>query len=146
MKFLILLLVSLFMFLNVFASDVFIDPDSDNYTNDVSEVINTTIDDPLKEWTTDAVNDVNWIQKDYNDEGSTINYVSKWINYFLWILGLIVIIFMIKDGIVIITAAWDDNKQKEALKNVKNYIIALIMIWISYLIVNFVIHFVIVNS
>lgn len=122
------------------------------YTKEQSQVIDTNwLEDPLNAWTKSAVE---WADGIVNADVSTedskqenmIAYISKWVNYFLSLLWMIVTILIIKDGIIIITATWDDNKQKEALKNVKNYIIAIIMIWVAYLIVNLIFRFVNTNT
>ena len=122
------------------------------YTQDKNDVIrDNDIDDPLKNGTRSAVQNVDWVidadtSTSEQSQWNVIKYISKWINYFLALLWTVLIIFIIKDWIVIITAAWDDNKQKEAFKNVKNYIIALIWIWVAYLLVNLIFHFVNVNT
>ncbi len=122
------------------------------YTQKKENVINDEwLDDPINAWTKSVVEWTDWIEYEdmsTNDvkQENMINYISKWVNYFLWFLWLLVIILIIKDGIVIITAWWDDNKEKEAFKNVKNYIIAIILIWVSYLIINLIFRFVHENT
>ena len=122
------------------------------YTKDQNQVIDTNwLDDPLNAWTHSAVEWADGIvNADVTTEDSKqenmIAYISKWVNYFLGLLWMIVIIFIIKDGIVIITSAWDENKQKEAFINLKNYIIAIILIWVAYLIVNLIFWFVNTNT
>jgi len=122
------------------------------YTQTQEQVINTEwLDDPINAGTQSAVEWVNGITTPPTDttddrEKNFINYVSKWVNYFLAFLGMIVIILLIKDGIIVITAAWDENKQKEAFTNLKNYIIAIILIWVAFLIVNLIFWFVNTNT
>lgn len=128
------------------------DPTESLYTHDQANVIDDSwMDDPLRAGTLDSAKWMKWIAKINNDSAESrqkwfVDYVSIWVNYILGLLGLIVIIFIIKDGLAIITAAWDDNKKKEALKNVRNYILAIIFIWVSYLIVNLVFNFMDVNT
>jgi len=122
------------------------------YTQNEDKVIDTQgLDDPINAWTKSTVEEVEWIANanvsdEDNKQTSMINYVSNWINYFLWLLGLIVTIFIIKDGIIIITSAWDENKKKEAMTNLRNYILAIILIWVAYMIVNLIFYFINVNS
>jgi len=110
------------------------------YTQEESQVINTAwLEDPIEAWTYTALEGTDLIQNDQQDaQKATLDYISKWVNYFLALLWLITIILIIKDWLVIITAWWDENKQKEAFKNVKNYILAIILIGITALIVNLI--------
>jgi len=122
------------------------------YTQEENQVIDTeNLDDPLNAWTVSAVQEVDWIANSdvstsNSKHESMLNYISKWVNYFLAFLGFVVIILIIKDGIIIITSAWDENKKKEAFTNLKNYAIALILIGVAYLIVNLIFYFVNVNT
>jgi len=134
-------------------SDYIWDDQLDNiYTKNESNVIKTDdIQDPIKWWTQSAVEWLNWIANanmDTNEEKqeSFTIYIANWVNYFLWLLWMITIIFIIKDWIVLISQAHDENKKKEAFTNLKNYIIAIIMIWVAYLIVNLIFHFVNTNT
>ena len=128
------------------------DETQDIYTKEQDSVIDTEdLDDPLRNGTQNAVENVWWIAKaDIEDsqdaQKATKKYISNWINYFLGFLWLVVVVFIIKDGIILITSAWWDNWKKIALQNLKNYIIAIILIWVSYLIVSLAVYFVSVNS
>jgi len=59
---------------------------------------------------------------------------------------MLAIIMIVKDGIVIIVSAWDENKKKEAFKNIRNYILAIIWIWSAYLFVNLIFYFININT
>ena len=159
MKKLYFILISLWLFLFWFFSYGNYDWNSATeqiYTKDQSNVVSSNdINDPLRNWTTAAVNwewgSVWWIA--YADvsnsdaaQKNTVAYIAKWINYFLWFLWFLAIIMIIKDGIVIIVSAWDENKKKEALKNVRNYILAIIWIWAAYLLVNLIFYFININT
>ncbi len=150
-KFLFILLVSILSFFGsfVFANYTWDDSTDQIYTQNQSDVIKSNdINDPLRNWTTSAAWWIGWIAKwnDDNHQQNFIDYLSKWINYFLWFLWLVVIILIIKDGIVMITSAGDEWKKKEAFVNLKNYILALIWIWSSYLLINLIFYFVNVNT
>jgi len=124
------------------------------YTKEQNQVIDTTnLDDPLQAGTKSAVEKVSWIA-DVNADVSTseskkqnmIDYISKWVNYFLGFLWMIVIILIIKDGFIIITSAGDENKKKEAFTNLRNYTIAIILIGVAFLIINLIFYFVNTNT
>ena len=148
------LFIFLLVFINfigifVFASNTWNDDTTQIYTQDQSNVIKSDdIDkDPLRAWTISAAWWIKWIATWTNDhQWDFLSYLSKWINYFLWFLWLLVIILIIKDGIVMITSAWDEWKKKEAFVNLRNYILALIWIWASYLLINLIFYFVNVNT
>ena len=152
MKRLFLLILFIIIPFSSYAWYTWDDKTKEIYTQDQDDVMTTNdLNDPLRNGTRSAVEHVEWIIDEdtstaKNNQKNIMKYVTKWVNYFLTLLWLLATIFIIKDGIVIITARWDDNKQKEAFKNVKNYTIALIGIWVSYLIVILIFHFVIFNS
>jgi len=122
-------------------------PDDSIYTKNQDNVIDTN-NASLRKWTLSAAWWIEWVAKTNDDDyqSNMLLYISKWINYFLWFLWLLVIILIIKDGIIMITSAWDEWKKKEAFVNLKNYIIALIWIWSSYMIINLIFYFVNVNT
>lgn len=66
----------------------------------------------------------------------TFTIVRNLINYALWLLSLIALVYMIYHGIVILTAAGDDAKYKQGMKGIKFAAIALIGIWFSWIIVS----------
>jgi len=117
------------------------------YTQNKDNVINDNwLDDPIRNgtkssaWWLEWVNNTDTSSQD-NRQKWFIDYIAVWVNYILWFLGLIIIIFIIKDGIIMVSFAWNEEKKKEAFKNLKNYIIAIILIWTAYLIVNLVFNF-----
>jgi len=147
-KYLFILFFISFLNMHVFANNIWDDATTEIYTQNESNVIKTDdIDDPLRNGTTSAAWWIRWIAE-WTDEHQEdfILYISKWINYFLWFLWLLVIILIIRDGIIMIINAWDEWKKKEAFVNLKNYILALIWIWSSYLIINLIFYFVNVNT
>ena len=150
--FIFLLVFVNFIGIFVFAGNTWKDETTKIYTKHQYNVIKSNdINDPLRAWTNSAIKWTTWSvwwiavwtvehQKDF------MHYLSLWINYFLWFLWLLVIILIIKDGIVMITSAWDEWKKKEAFVNLRNYILALIWIWASYLLINLIFYFVNVNT
>ena len=152
MKKLFLVLWSILLIWSVWAWYTWENDYNKIYTQEQDKVIDTeNLDDPLHAWTKSAIQEVDWIanadvSSSENKKESMIDYISKWINYFLAFLWMIVIILIIKDGFIIITSAWDENKKKEAFTNLKNYAIAIVMIWVAFLIVNLIFYFVNVNT
>jgi len=146
--FMSLVLFISFVHISVVATDTWNDDTTQIYTQNESNVIKSDdIDDPLRNGTTSAAWWIQWVAAWTDDyQWDFMSYISKWINYFLWFLWLLVIILIIKDGIIMITSAWDEWKKKEAFVNLKNYILALIWIWASYLLINLIFYFVNVNT
>lgn len=109
--------------------------------NDISNPIRDGAYTAIK--SPDENNEVGWVQgiskkiEDHTDaREKTFTIVRNLINYSLWILSLVALIYMIYHGIVILTAAWDDAKYKQWLKGIKFAAIALIGIWFSWIIVS----------
>ena len=153
MKKIILVLSLLFYSFNLaFAWYIWQDETDEIYTKNKDEVIDdSNLDDSLRAGTRSAVENVEWVIDANTDtseqsQENVVRYLSKWVNYFLWLLWLLLTILIIIQWIKIVTASWDTNKQKEALINVKNYILVLIWIAVSYLIVSLIVHFVSINS
>ena len=146
----LLIFFSIFSF--SFSWYIWDDKTDDIYTQNQNDVLKSDdINDPLKNGTTSISEWLNWVvnadvSNSEQSQRSVLNYISKWINYFLSLLALLLIILIIFQWIKIITASGDDNKQKEAFTNVKNYIIALVLIWVSYLIISLIFHFVNYNT
>lgn len=69
---------------------------------------------------------------------NTLDLVKKTINYLLWFLWLVALLFMIYHGFLMLTAAGDDAQYKKWLKSIKYAAIAIWWIWISRLFVSFV--------
>jgi len=117
--------------------------DQDQYidANDISN--------PIRDWAYTAIkspdqsNEIWWVQwatdkiEDHSSaREKTFTIVKNLINYALWILSLIALIYMIYHGIIILTAAGDDAKYKQGMKGIKFAAIALIWIWFSWIIVS----------
>lgn len=151
-KLLLCLMIVVSWFSAIFASNVWDDETKSMYTREQGKVLDDSwIEDPLADWTLSSAKGLTWIAKisDLSDDwkrGWFMDYVAIWVNYILALLWMIVIIFIVKDWIVMITSAWDENKKNEAWKNVRNYIFAIIFIGVAYLIVNLIFKFVNINT
>lgn len=125
-------------------------------TTDINEVIdtnvwNSTISDPLRQWAFQAVSSdewdyvIGWIVGNDNEitEHETALNRTLWIikniiNWALWMLSLVAIIYLLAHGFIIVTAAWDDAKYKKWLKGIKYAAIAIAWIWLSWFIISWI--------
>ena len=71
-----------------------------------------------------------------------LDFVQNAVNWILALLGLITVIILIYGGFQMVTAAGDDGKYKKGFTIVKQAVIGLILIGVSYLIVNLIFSFV----
>lgn len=126
------------------------------YTRDLWKVINTQYDWeemkwPLNDWAYRIVNwdwgqwHISWLAgteqeiTDYDDAlDKIINVIQNVVNYTLWLLWAIAVVYLLIHGFMILTAAWDDNKTKKWLKWIKNAFIAIVGIWLSWVIIRFI--------
>lgn len=140
---LLLLLVSLYNF--SFATMQGFDTEPSLYTRDKNQVVwDAWIDDPLRNWTTNISQNIHGI---INDEEITSSNqaqertldVMKWIiNYFLWALTLIALVYILYHGFLMVTAAWDDWKYKKWFQWLRIGIIAIATIWVSWFIISLI--------
>jgi hypothetical protein len=152
MKIKLIWLILIFWFINnVFALQI---PWWDNIilNENPNQVLDTNgINDPIRDWAykivnaEDGKNKLEWIVSVDNQiwahemaKNKTLNLVKNIINYFLWLLALITLIYLIYHWVLILTAAWDDAQYKTWIKSVKYAVIALWGIWLSRFIISFV--------
>lgn len=67
---------------------------------------------------------------------NTLTHIKRILNYILWFLGLIALVYFLYFGVVILTST-EEETHKEALKSIKNAAIAIGGIWLSWFIVTF---------
>lgn len=65
--------------------------------------------------------------------------ITQLVNYALGILGLVAVVVLIVAGVKLVTSGGDEGKLEEAKKTITYAVIGLILIILSYTIVNFVI-------
>lgn len=70
---------------------------------------------------------------------STLRVVQNIVNYALGLVSLIALIYMLAQWFVVLTAGSDDSKQKKWFKWIKNGLIAIVWIALSWIIVSFLI-------
>jgi len=71
-----------------------------------------------------------------------LDFVQNAVNWILWILWLITVVILIWWGFQMVTAAGDDGKYKKWFTIVKQSVIGLILIGVSWLIVSLIFSFV----
>ena len=124
---------------------------------DVNEAINTdnwdwtTIWDPIREWAYQIVHSNDWDYEIWwiinNDEQiqehnvaleTTLDIIRNIINYALWLLSLVALIYLILHGFMMVTAAGDDERYKKWLAWIKYAAIAIGWIWLSWFVISFI--------
>lgn len=127
-------------------------PDSQNYIlneND-QQVLNTnSINDPLRNGAYNIISPVTWtgtlswvvgvgdqISSHQNAQGKVMDVIKNIINYALWMLAFVALVYLLYHGFLIVTAAGDDTQYKKGLWGVKYAAIAIAGIGASRLIVS----------
>ena len=101
--------------LNVYSTNLF----NENSTNETNIWISTI-------WTNQ---DQRW---------SLIQIIKNAINWVLWMLALIALVLCLWWWFQIVTAAWDEWKQKKWLSVLKHAAIWLVVIWLSWFVVTII--------
>lgn len=127
-------------------------PDSENYIlneND-QQILNTqNISDPLRDGAYNIISPVSWtgtlsgvlgvgdkISSHQNAQSKTMDVIKNMINYALWMLALVALVYLIYHGFLILTAAGDDTQYKKGLSGIKYAAIAIAGIGASWLVVS----------
>lgn len=126
----------------VFSLDYF-DRSSTVYTNDQREVISEIDWDSIRSWVSEVARDVNWII-DYeildSDDAQyeTLTYVRRIFNYFLMFLASVALVYLLYHGFLMVTAAWNEERYKKGLKWISFAVIAIVWVWVSWMIISLV--------
>ena len=67
-----------------------------------------------------------------------LKVIQNIVNYALWLLWVVALIYLIIHGFMILTAGGDDSKTKKWFKWIKNAFIAIAWIWLSRIIISFI--------
>lgn len=123
------------------------DTDSDTYTRDREDVVGEIEWEALREWADDIWSDLSGVAyEDIEDseqaQSSTVDYITVIVNYFLWILSLVALVYLLYHGFLMVTAAWDDEKYKKWWAWIKYATIALIWIGVSWFFISLLIYLV----
>ena len=78
-----------------------------------------------------------WVQQ-WNQNWRLIDVIKNAINWILWMLSLIALVLCLWWWFQIVTAAWDEWKQKKWLSVLKHAAIWLVIIWLSWFVVTII--------
>ncbi len=145
----ILYIASVFIILWICSAQLEIPGESTIYNNNQDQYLDANdIANPIRDWAYTAIKSPNesmevwgiqWSNEKIEDhqtaKDKTLKIIKNLINYALSLLSLIALIYMIYHWFIILTAAGDDAKYKEWLKWIKFAAIALIGIWLSWIII-----------
>ncbi len=132
-------------------------PKSTIYNEDIHKAVNTdNIDNPIRDGSFMIIDNTNtresneqadkiwwivnvWPIQEFSEaKNDVLTIIKNIINYALWLLGLIALIYLIAHGFMIVTAAGDDEKYKKWLKWIKYAAIALWGVGLSFFIISFI--------
>ncbi len=132
-------------------------PETENYilNENSQQVIDTKwVNDPIRDgafWVVDGNNGgsgsgelqgILWPNNQISDHVSaknqTLQLVKNVINYALWFLAVIALVYLIYNGFLMVTAGGDDAQYKKGLQSLKYAAIAIAGIWASRLIVSLI--------
>jgi hypothetical protein len=127
-------------------------PDSTNYIlteQESSVLVSEDIKDPLRGGAYNIVSPEDGsglaagivgvgdqIQTHETAQTKVMDLIKSIINYALWMLGLVALVYLIYHGFLIVTATGDDTQYKKGLKGIKFAAIAIAGIGASWLIVS----------
>lgn len=130
----------------------FVDQNSNTfYTTDASKVVDdSAVDDPFKDWATNLVQGVSDKGTNLYDNITTMRseiaknettaFISRVVNYIIWLLGLISTLYLLWSGFKMVTAAWDDGKYSSGFEWVKYSLLAIAGLGLSWFIVSFILY------
>ena len=153
------LVLNVSIFADVFGQWLQLGQDQTIFNTDANNTLNTydnnnPISDPLRQWAykiidADTTNTISnqelwWIvnpwliQNHATALSSTMAILKNIINYSLWLVSLIALIYLMYHWFLMVTAAWDDTQYKKGIKWLKLAAVALTGIWMSWLLVSFI--------
>lgn len=119
----------------------------DRLTNNDQTVVQTNdIVDPLRDG---ANNPGQWVEGLYYNgkifsfmqaQNETLAFIQRMVNWSLSVVGLVALIYLLYHGFLMVTAAGDDAQFKKGAKAARTAVTAIIWIWLSALIVNFILY------
>lgn len=126
-------------------------PDSENYIlneNEQQVLDAEDIKDPLRQWAYNVISPEWWstlsgvvsadqeISSHIVAQNKVMDVVKNIINYALWMIALIALVYLIYHGFIMVTAAGDDTQYKKGIKGIKYAAIAMVGVGMSRLIVS----------
>lgn len=114
-----------------------------DYQDNAEENVSVSWDTPLADWQDAIASKTPWIIKpaeEITDHWTALNHtihlIQVAINWLLWILATVALIYVLYCGFLIFTAGSDEAWVKKWTKWIKTAAIALAWIWLSWLIVS----------
>ena len=129
MRKILIIFILMISFLHVNASSLFEEKSSVIYC------WNWTSECSLDEWTKIVKNNIDWI----NTNQSFVDFVQDIVAYILTFISLIAVLYIIYAWFSILVSWWNDEVQKKQKKTIFSIIIWIVLIWLSYTIVNFIV-------
>ena len=123
---------------------------------DINQTVNTdlwawTIWDPIRQWAYQIIKsddwnyEIWWVLDSHNEITThktalnrTFGIITSIINYALYLVSLVALIYLLWHWFIILTASWDDAKYKKWMKWIKYATIALLGIWLSRFIISLI--------
>lgn len=95
-------------------------------------------DDDWECWLTEGIEVIRPALNDIETERTAAQYVQDVIEYLLWFLFLVAVIYMIYAWFQILIAAWDEEKVKKGKNIIVSAAIGLVIIFLAFSIVRFI--------
>lgn len=129
MRKILIIFILMISFLQVNASSLFEEKSSVIYC------WNWTSECSLDQWTEIVKKWIDWI----NTNQSFVDFVQDIVAYILTFISLIAVLYIIYAWFSILVSWWNDEVQKKQKKTIFSIIIWIVLIWLSYTIVNFIV-------
>ena len=141
------------LFFPILGQTQFVTPDINTtiLNRNLDQIVNTELaNDPLRDWTFVIINDGtnsvdNIIGSDEpqigtfgNAKNRVINILNTIINYTLGLLAMVALVYLMYHGVLILTAAGDEERFNTGLQGIKYAGIALAGIWLSRFVVSLI--------
>jgi len=132
-------------------------PETENYilNENSQQVLNTQgVNDPIRDgafrivdsngagaWSGELIG-ILWPNSEITNHTSaqnqTLQLVKNIINYVLGFLALVALVYLIYNGVLILTAGWDDAQYKKGIKSLQYALIAIVWVGASWLMVSLI--------
>lgn len=102
------------------------------------------LDNPLRQWTTTLWQGIDNLVFDQpiadsqTAQSQTLSFVRNIVNYFLWLVSFIALIYLIYHGYLMATAAWDDGQFSQGQQGIKYAAIAIAGMALSWFVVSMI--------
>lgn len=119
----------------------------------INQAVNTTlVDDPIRDGLYNAINDEsnnnNIISNIIGNDNQILNFgqaqnktlalIGSIINYALWLIALVALIYLLYHGFLMVTASGDEERFNKGLQGIKYAAIAIAGVWLSRFLVSII--------